>query len=126
LAWCPKYRKKIIQQDKRRKRAEHLIKKIREEYGITINEMEVTKDHLHLVVSFPEKLSTGEVIKPIKSIRARELFRKFTKMKKRLWSGELLEDVYSARTAGERMPRQITDKYIHRHHDSEQGPAQLF
>ena len=63
--------------------------------------------------------------RPIKSISARELFREFPRIKKRLWSGELWEDGYFARTVGDRMTRQIIDKYIKHHRDIEQGPAQL-
>jgi putative transposase len=75
---------------------------------------------------FPPKLSIGEVVRIIKSISARELFREFPRIKKRLWSGELWEDGNFARTVGDRMTRQIIDKYIKHHRDIEQGPAQLF
>lgn len=122
----PKYRKKIFEQGEIRERAEHLIKKICEEYGIGINEMEVAKEHVHSAVPFPEKPSIGEMISIIKNISARALFRKFPRIKQRLWSGELRPDGYSARRAGERMTRQIIDKHIQRHRDSEQGLTELF
>ena len=122
----PKYRKEIFEQGEIRERAEHLIKKICEEYGIEMNETEVANDHMHMVVPFPEKPSIEEMIRIIKSISARALFRKFPRIKHGLWSGELRQDGYSARTAGERMTRQSTDKYIQRHYDSEQGPMQFF
>jgi putative transposase len=54
------------------------------------------------------------------------LFREFPRIKKKLWSGELWEDGYFARTVGDRMTRQIIDKYIKHHREIEQGPAQLF
>ncbi len=104
---------------------EQLIKEISEEYGIEIQEMEVAIDHVHMLVSFPPRLSIGEVVRTIKSISARELFHEFPGIKKRLWSGELWEDGYFARTIGDRMTRQIIDKYIKHHRDIEQGPAQL-
>ena len=108
-----------------RERAEQLIKEISEEYEIEIEEMEVAIDHVHMLVSFPPKLAIGDVVRIIKSISARELFREFPRIKKRLWSGELWEDGYFARTVGDRMTRQIIDKYIKHHRDIEQGPAQL-
>jgi REP element-mobilizing transposase RayT len=49
----------------------------------------------------------------------------FPRIEKRLWSGELWQDGYFARTVGDRMTRQIIDKYIKHHRDEEQGPAQL-
>ncbi len=126
LVWCPKYRKKIFADKTVRERTEQLIKEISEEYGIEIEEMEVAIDHVHMLVSFPPKLSIGEVVRIVKSISARELFREFPRIKKRLWAGELWEDGYFARTVGDRMTRQIIDKYIKHHRDIEQGPAQLF
>jgi putative transposase len=125
LVWCPKYRKKIFAEEEVKERAEQLIKEICEEYGIEVEEMEVTVDHVRMLVSFPPKLSIGEVVRIIKSISARELFREFPRIKKRLWAGELWEDGYFARTVGDRMTRQISDKYIKHHRDIEQGPAQL-
>jgi putative transposase len=125
LVWCPKYRKKIFEDETIRKRAEQLVKGICDEYGIEIEEMEVAIDHVHLLVSFPPKRSIGEVVRIIKSISARALFREFPGIKKKLWSGELWEDGYFARTVGDRMTRQIIDKYIKHHREIEQGPAQL-
>jgi putative transposase len=126
LVWCPKYRKKIFGDEGVRERAEQLIREICEEYGFEIEEMEVAEDHVHMLISFPPKHSIGEVVRIIKSISARELFRVFPRLKKRLWSGELWEDGYFVRTVGDRLTRQIIDKYIKHHRAIEQGPAQLF
>ena len=126
LVWCPKYRKNIFVQEEIRERAGQLIREISEEYGYEIEEMEVAEDHVHILISFPPKRSIGEVVRTIKSISARELFREFPRIKKRLWTGELWEDGYFARTVGDRMTRQIIDKYIKHHREIEQGPAQLF
>jgi putative transposase len=87
--------------------------------------MEIAKDHIHLLVSFPPKRSISEVVRIIKSISARELFREFPRLKKWLWAGELWEDGYFARTVGDRVTRQVIEKYIKHHRDIEQGPAQL-
>ena len=125
LVWCPKYRKKIFGEAEVREGAEQLIKEISEEYGIEIEEMEVAIDHVHMLVSFPPRLSIGDVVRIIKSISARALFREFPRIKKKLWAGELWEDGYFARTVGDRMTRQIIEKYIKHHRDTEQGPAQL-
>ena len=126
LVWCPKYRKKIFIGEEVRERAGQLVREICEEYGFEIEEMEVAEDHVHILISFPPKHSISEVVRIIKSISARELFRVFPRLKKRLWSGELWEDGYFARTVGDRLTRQIIDKYIKHHRDIEQGPAQLF
>ena len=125
LVWCPKYRKKIFNRDDVKERAEQLIRAIAEEYGFDIIEMEISIEHVHLLISFPPKRSIGEVVRIIKSISARELFREFPSLKRRLWSGQLWEDGYFARTVGDRMTRDVIEKYIENHRNIEQGPAQL-
>ena len=125
LVWCPKYRKKIFGRGDIRERAEQLIREISEEYGFEIVEMEVAVEHVHILLSFPPKRSIGEVVRIIKSNSARELLREFPSMKRRLWAGELWEDGYFARTVGDRMTRDVIEKYIEHHRDLEQGPAQL-
>jgi len=125
LVWCPKYRKKIFEREEVRERAGQLIREISEEYGFEIIELEVAVDHVHILLSFPPKRSIGEVVRIIKSISARQLFREFPSLKKRLWGGELWEDGYFARTVGDRMTREVIEKYIKHHRELEQGPAQL-
>jgi len=125
LVWCPKYRKKIFERGDIRERAEQLIREISEEYGFEIVDMEVAEKHHYILLSFPPKRSIGEVVRIIKSNSARELFREFPSMKRRLWAGELWEDGYFARTVGDRMTSDVIEKYIEHHRDLEQGPAQL-
>jgi putative transposase len=125
LVWCPKYRKKIFEHEEIKERAEQLMRKICTEYGFEIIKMEISVEHVHILLSFPPKHSIGEVVRIIKSISARELFRAFPSLKHRLWSGQLWEDGYFARTVGDSMTRDIIEKYIEHHRTLEQGPAQL-
>ena len=125
LVWCPKYRKKIFEREEIKERAEQLMRKICAEYGFEIIKMEISVEHVHILLSFPPKHSIGDVVRIIKSISARELFRAFPSLKHRLWSGQLWEDGYFARTVGDSMTRDIIEKYIEHHRTLEQGPAQL-
>ena len=126
LVWCPKRRKTIFKEEEIRQRAEQLFREISEEYEFEIQELEVGDEHVHILLSFHPKYSIGQVVRTLKSISARELFREFPRIKKRLWSGQLWEDGYFARTVGDRMTRQIVAKYIKNHRSGEQWPAQLF
>ena len=102
-----------------------MIKEICEEHGFEIEEMEVEPEHVHMLVSFPPFRSIGEVVRIVKSLSGRGLFREFPGLKKRLWAGELWEDGYFARTVGDRLTRDVILQYIAHHRDLEQGPAQL-
>ena len=125
LVWCPKYRKKVFERADIRERAEQLIREISEDYGLDVIEMEISIEHVHLLLSFPPSRSIGEVVRIIKSKSARGLFREFPSLKKKLWSGELWEDGYFARTVGDRMTRAVIERYIHHHRDITHEPAQL-
>ena len=125
LVWCPKYRKRIFEREEVRERAKQMVGEICEAYDIEIEEMELTEEHIHLLVSFPPTRSIGEVVRIIKSNSGRGLFREFPGLRKRLWGGELWEDGYFARTVGDRMTSEVIRKYIASHRELEHGPAQL-
>jgi putative transposase len=125
LVWCPKYRKDLFRDDELREHAEQLIREISDEYGFSIEELEVAVDHIHILISFPPRYGIGEVVRILKSKSARELFRVFPQIKKRLRAGEFWEDGYFARTVGDRVTREVIEKYILHHKDIEQGPEQL-
>lgn len=125
LVWCPKYRKDIFREETIRGRTEQLFQKVGEEFDIEIVEMEISPEHIHLMVSFPPKRGIGEVVRIFKSIVARELFREFPSLKRRLWGGELWEDGYFARTVGDRMTSEVIKKYIQHHRKEKQGATQL-
>ena len=125
LVWCPKYRKKVFEREEVRERAKQMVGEICEAYEIEIAEMELMEDHIHLLVSFVPSRSIGEVVRIIKSLSGRGLFREFPGLKKKLWVGELWEDGYFARTVGDRMTSEVIRRYIVSHRDLEHGPAQL-
>ena len=125
LVWCPKYRKKLFAKEYMRERAAELFREIAEEYGYEIEEMEVVEDHVHIFLSFPPRYSIGEVVRALKSISARELFREYPSLRKRLWKGELWEDGYFVRTVGDNLTSEMIEKYIRQHRDDKQLPAQL-
>jgi len=77
------------------------------------------------LLSFPPRYSISDVVRTLKSKSGRALFREFPRIKRRLWGGELWEDGYFARTVGDRMTKEVIEKYIEHHHLIEQGPAQL-
>jgi putative transposase len=125
LVWYPKYRKKLFGQEYLRERAEELFREIAEEYDYIIEEMEVAVDHVYMLVSFPPRYSISSVVKTLKSISARELFREHPSLRKRLWKGELWEDGYFVLTVGDEVTSDILKKYIKYHETEKQSPAQL-
>ena len=125
LVWCPKYRKKLFGQEYLRERAKELFREIAKEYDYTIEELEVAVDHVHMLISFPPRYSISTVVKTLKSISARELFREHPSLRKKLWKGEVCEDGYFVRTVGDEVTTDIIKQYIKYHEAEKQSSAQL-
>ena len=111
LVWIPKYRKQIFNAEI----AEYLkeiFRHIAEEYGFSIDTMEVMEDHVHIFTEAPPKYSPAQVVQIMKSISAREVFKKFPKLRKYLWAGELWNDGYFVRSVGDKVTADIIRRYI--------------
>ncbi len=121
LVWAPKYRKKILT-GVVGQRMKELLEEIAQAYGITIEEMEVSQDHVHIFCSFPPRLSITQVVTRFKSLSARAIFREHPQVKRQLWGGEFWEDGYFARTVGDKVTAEVIRKYIQHHRDDKTNP----
>ena len=111
LVWIPKYRKHILEKEVS-DYLKAIFNKIADEYEFKIDTMEVMEDHVHIFVEVPPKYSPARVVQIMKSISAREVFKKFPEMKRQLWAGELWNDGYFVRSVGDKVTADIIRKYI--------------
>ena len=125
LVWSPKYRKRILNGEIG-ERVEEMFREIAETYDITIDEMEVSPDDVHIFCSFPPRYSIAQVVTRFKSLSARAVFREFPQVKRQLWGGEFWEDGYFARTVGDKVTAEVIRKYIQRHKESKDAQLDLF
>ena len=124
LVWAPKYRKWILRGEIRQ-RVRELFIEIAEHHGFEIEEMEVDKDHIHLFLSFPPKVSISKVVGLFKAVSAGEIRREFPGIKRQLWGGEFWEDGYFVRTVGDKVTAEIIKKYIRFHEQKKKQAEQL-
>ena len=100
FVWIPKYRHKVFSEPYREV-LKGIIEKIGYDYNIDIVELEIPEDHLHMVVRGVPKTSPSDVMQIIKSISAREFFRRYPEIKKRyFWGGKLWTKSYFVETIG--------------------------
>src|ERR1041384_2659335 len=125
LVWSPKYRKHILE-GALQVRVEQMFKEIADSYDITIDELEVSPDHVHLFCSFPPRYSIAQVVTRFKSLSARAVFSEFPQVKRQLWGGEFWEDGYFARTVGDKVTAEVIRKYIQRHREDQDAQIDLF
>ena len=125
LVWSPKYRKGILT-GALAKRVEELFREISEAHDITIEEMEVSVDHVHIFCSFPPRYAISQVVGRLKSLSARAVFKEFPWVKRKLWGGELWEDGYFVRTVGDKVTAEVIRQYIRRHKEEPDPQLKLF
>ena len=111
MVWIPKYRKHILDKEVSDYLKE-VFRQIAEEYEFRIDTLEVMEDHVHIFVEASPKYSPAQVIQIMKSISAREIFKKFPRLRKKLWAGELWNDGYFIRSVGDKVTFDIMRKYI--------------
>lgn len=120
FVWIPKYRKKLFN-DRMANRLKEIFREIAEHYEFVIDTMEVMDDHVHLFLEVPPKYAPAEVVRTIKSISAKTMFREFPEIKKSLWGGELWNDGYFVRSVGDKVTAEVIRNYIRYQHDEQIG-----
>ena len=73
---------------------------IEQRYEVTFLEIGVDKDHVHFLVQSVPMYSVKKIVQMVKSITAREIFKRCPHVKKQLWGGEFWSDGYFASTVG--------------------------
>jgi len=83
-----------------------------ERYAIEIQRVGFDLNHVHILCRFLPKYSGGQVIRVIKSITSREIFREVPEVKKALWGGEFWTDGYYIATVSGRGDKKVIEEYI--------------
>jgi len=90
----------------------HLVYEIAERYDFAVVELAVMQDHVYLFVSANQDDSPAKLIQIIKSITARELYKKFPGIKRQLWGGALWERGYFVMSSGMGTTNEMIQQYI--------------
>jgi putative transposase len=106
-----KYRKPLFSV-KTEKAILNTTRGFKERYAVEISHVGFDRNHVHFLCKFLPKYSGGQVIRLIKSITAREIFREVPEIKKELWGGEFWTDGYYFATVSGKGDRKVIEKYI--------------
>ena len=85
---------------------------IAKRYEVTFLEIGCDKDHVHFLVQSVPLYSPKRLVQLIKSITAREIFRRCPEVKKQLWGGEFWTDGYFVSTVGQHSTESVIRQYI--------------
>ena len=109
---CPaKYRRKVLT-----KEVEQTLKEtclgIGERYEMHFVEIGVDDDHVHFLVQSIPTMAPGEMVQIIKSITAKEIYRRNPEVKKVLWSGHIWTAGYYINTVGAYANEDVIRTYV--------------
>ena len=85
---------------------------IEKRFEIKFLEIGTDKDHVYFLVQIIPMYSVSKVVKLMKSITAREIFKRCEQVKKQLWGGEFWTDGYFASTVGKHGDETMIANYV--------------
>lgn len=109
---CPaKYRRVVFS-----KSVDNTLKEvcleIEKRYEMHFLEIGTDKDHVHFLVQSVPRLSATSIITIIKSIIAKEVFKKHSEVKIKLWGGEFWTDGYFVNTVSKFGDETSISRYV--------------
>ena len=111
IIWCPKFRFNVLKGNVESE-LKQILWIISTQYEFEIKEIEIMPDHIHLFISTKPTIAPTDVVRILKSISARELFKKFPKLKEFYnRSGSLWSKGYFASTVG-KVSEETVKRYI--------------
>ena len=85
---------------------------IEKRYEIHFLEIGTDKDHVHFLIQSIPRMSPTQIITVLKSITAKEIFKKHPEVKRKLWGGEFWTDGYFVNTVSKFGDETSISKYV--------------
>ena len=115
VIWIPKYRKKVLTGPVAI-RARDILRQIAMEHEIDIITGKVTRDHIHMFISYRPTQNISKIMQWLKGISSRVLLSEFPHLRKQFWGRHLWARGYLAVSSGN-----ITDEMIQQYIDEQEG-----
>ena len=106
LVWIPKYRQRELIGPLGRRLYE-LLKECAEVNNWTIVEMNIQKDHIHLLVQLPPSIAVAQAVQLMKGGSSKKIREEFPELEEFLWGDSLWAEGYFAESVG-----QVTESRI--------------
>ena len=111
LVFPAKYRRAIFD-EKIDTELRNVCLEIEQRFEIKFLEIGTDGDHVHFLVQSVPMYSVKKIVQMIKSLTAREIFRRCPEVKRKLWGGEFWSDGYFASTVGKHGDEAMIGKYV--------------
>ena len=85
---------------------------IEKRYELKFLEIGTDRDHVHFLIQSVPTHSVTRIVTVVKSITAREIFKKCPHVKEKLWGGEFWSDGYFGSTVSKHGNEETISKYV--------------
>ena len=109
---CPAKYRKVVLSDEVDQVLKDICVDISKRYEIHFVEIGTDKDHVHFLVQSVPTYSPTKIVRTIKSITSREIFRRVPSVKKDLWGGEFWTDGYYINTVSKHGNEDVVRQYV--------------
>jgi putative transposase len=111
LVLTAKYRKEVLS-PKVIRYLLRVCKELEERYEIYFLEIGTDKDHAHFLIQSVPTYSPTKIVRTMKSILAREIFKKAPGVKRALWGGSFWTSGYYINTVGQHGTELLISNYV--------------
>ena len=119
IVWVTKYRYPVLKGDIQLRCRELLIQ-ICDAEDVRILKGVVSKDHVHMHIEYPPKISISSFVKSLKGRSSRRIQDEFKSLKKRYWGKYFWAIGYGAWSTGN-ITDEMVQEYLEHHRDPSNG-----
>jgi len=111
LVYPAKYRRKVFSEDVSKSLLE-ICFEITVKYEIEFIEVGSDNNHVHFFIQGIPSMSPSDIVRIIKSLTAREIYRRHPEVKVMLWGGNIWSSGYYVNTVGRYGTEEVIKKYV--------------
>ncbi len=112
MVFCIKYRKKLLFDNDKIEFFKEICSEIGKRYWFEFDAIGTDGDHVHVFVGAAPRYAPSKIMQIIKSITAKNIFKKFPDIKKQLWGGHFWSEGGYIGTVGDGVTADIIKRYV--------------
>ena len=120
IVWVTKYRYNVLTGDVQ-KRCREILIQICDSEDVKILKGVVSKDHIHMHIEYPPKLSVSDIVKRLKGNSSRKLQQEFPHLQKRYWGRHFWAIGYGVWSTGNITDEMVQEYLEHHRNDSNEN-----
>lgn len=124
IVWVTKYRYHVLKGDIQ-KRCRSLLIQICDNLDIEILSGVVSKDHVHMHIEYPPKLSISDIVKRLKGRTSRLLQKEYPMLEKKYWGKHFWAIGFGAWSTGN-ITDEMVKEYLEHHRSQDNGNKSNF